>query len=785
MAGTADSDHRTDGRGREVPTWRRQLEHYRLHEPVLYEKIIRHFLLALLEEDLMTMEDLEREVTRIVGSADFLHWSNPNRPEPSFSEEQIEALRALVRERVADLWSDQKILDTIIIAIKKDMALRLAEMADDPFSSWEELARETREFSKMPIGGATLSLSDAMGTRVALIRRLLSDQLEFLEIAKNTLTIRDFSEIISRVIGPERGLGKLGGKAAGFILAHDALAKAKAAGRPVGEFRTPLTYYIRSDVILDFLKANGLSDVANIKYREGEDLRRQYRLLRRLYRTGRFPGYVTTRLRRLLESLGEVPLVVRSSSLLEDRLGAAFCGKYASLFVANQGDLEQRMGELLRAITQVYASVFNPDAIQYRKEKGLLDFREEMACIIQPVVGQRLGRYWLPAFAGVAFGVNEYLWSPRLRREDGMVRLVAGLGTRAVDRVGDDYPRLFSPGQPSLRTTTHPDEVVRYSQRFIDVIDLEQNAFTTLPIEQLLADTGLQFPLAAQIFSIRREGALIPATGLMFNSTPRDLVVTFDGLLERTGFARQMKEILDVLGETWGVPVDVEFAHDGQSLHILQCRPQSRGGEYQRVRVPERLPPEDVVFTAHRYVQTAQARDLEYIVYIPFAAYDGLASYDELLAVGRAVGELNRILPHRRFLLMGPGRWGSRGDIKLGVRVDYGDINHARMLVEVARRKGDYVPDVSFGTHFFQDLLEADIAYLPLYPDEPGNVFNESFLLESPNALPQLLPDRAGLSSVVRVIHVPATTGGKYLDVVMDGEAGEAVAFLVPPGDIP
>lgn len=762
-------------------SWRDLLEHYRRHAPVLYEKIIRHFLLALLEEGLMTMEELEDAVTRIVGSADFLHWSNPNRPEPSFSEEQIEALRALVRERAADLWSDQQILDHITIALKKDLALRLAEMADDPFSSWEALARETRRFSRLSESGATLSLSDAMGTRVALIRRLLSEQLEFLAIAKNTITIRDFAGIISRVIGPERGLGKLGGKAAGFILAHDALVRAREAGRPVGEFRTPRTWYIRSDVIMDFLHANGLADVANIKYREGEDLRRHYRLLRRLYRTGRFPDYVVRRLEEMLQELGEVPLVVRSSSLLEDRLGAAFCGKYASLFVANQGDPEQRMSELLRAVTQVYASVFSPDAIQYRKEKGLLDFREEMAIIIQPVVGRRLGRYWLPAFAGVAFGANEYRWSPRLRREDGMVRLVVGLGTRAVDRVGDDYPRLFSPGQPNLRTTSHPDEVVRYSQRFVDVIDLQENAFTTLPLARLLADTGMSFPAADRVFSVWREGNLIPATGLLLDASPDDLVVTFDGLLERTPFARQMKEILDVLGETWNVPVDVEFAHDGEHLHLLQCRPQSRGGEHDRVQLPRDVPAADVVFTADRYVQTAQARGLEYIVYIPDDAYQALPDYDALLAVGRTVGELNRLLPHRRFLLMGPGRWGSRGDIKLGVRVDYADINRARMLVEVARRHGDYVPDVSFGTHFFQDLLEADIAYLPLFPDEPGIVFDEEFLRGTENALPALLPERAGLAEVVRVVHVPAVAGGRLLDVIMDGEAGEAMAYLADP----
>jgi len=757
-------------------TWRERLEHYRTNDPVLYEKVIRHFLLVLLEDGLMTMDDLEAEVTRVAGDADFLHWSNPNRPDPSLSEAAVAVLRGVVRDRATDHWSDEKIEDLIYMAIKKDLALRLAELADDPFASWAEIGRETLEFNQLPIGGSTLSLSDAIGTRVALIRRLLSDQLEFLEIAKTVLTIRDFSEIISRVIGPEQGLGKLGGKAAGFILAHDALDHARLAGRPVGDFRTPHTYYIRSDVILDFLKANGLSDLANIKYSEGDNLRREYRILSRLYRTGRFPPYVIKYLTGLLKTLGEVPLVVRSSSLLEDRLGSAFAGKYTSYFVANQGTLRDRMQELLRAVAQVYASVFSPDAIQYRKERGLLDFREEMACIIQPVVGRKLGRYWLPAFSGVAFGVNDYTWSPRLKREDGMVRLVAGLGTRAVDRVGDDYPRLFAPGQPSLRTSVVPQEVLRYSQHNLDVIDLEQNKFETISLPDLMTATGNRYPAAQRIFSIWREGQLIPATGALMNVDPEDLVLTFDGLLERTDFARQMKEILDVLGETWGVPVDVEFAHDGDELYILQCRPQSRGEAYARVEIPANVPDEDKIFTASKYVQTGQARGIEYVVYIPGEAYAALETYDELLAVGRTVGELNRVLPRRKFILMGPGRWGSRGDIKLGVRVDYADINHARMLIEVARRKGDYVPDVSFGTHFFQDLVEADISYLPLYPDDEGEVFNEGFLLGAENCLAELLPERAKLGDVVRVVGIE---GGHGLDVIMDGESGMALGHLV------
>ncbi len=91
--------------------------------------------------------------------------------------------------------------------------------------------------------------------------------------------------------------------------------------------------------------------------------------------------------------------------------------------------------------------------------------------------------------------------------------------------------------------------------------------------------------------------------------------------------------------------------------------------------------------------------------------------------VARAVGRLNRILPKRGFALIGPGRWGSRGDIRLGVPVTYADISNAAVLIEIARQRGGYVPDLSFGTHFFQDLVESSIRYLPLYPDDPETIF--------------------------------------------------------------
>ncbi len=124
---------------------------------------------------------------------------------------------------------------------------------------------------------------------------------------------------------------------------------------------------------------------------------------------------------------------------------------------------------------------------------------------------------------------------------------------------------------------------------------------------------------------------------------------------------------------------------------------------------------------------------------------------------------------------MGPGRWGSRGDIKMGVNATYSDINNTGMLIEIARKHNGYLPEPSFGTHFFQDLVEASIHYLPLYPDDPAVIFNEDFLIGQKNILPELLPDFKHLASVIHVIHIQDP---RSLNVLMNAERSEAFAVL-------
>jgi predicted nucleotidyltransferase len=479
-----------------------------------------------------------------------------------------------------------------------------------------------------------------------------------------------------------------------------------------------------------------------------------------------------------LDDFGEVPLIVRSSSLLEDRMGAAFSGKYKSLFLANRGSKKERLEALMNAIVEVYASIYGPDSIRYRAERGLLDFQEEMGIMIQQVAGTQIGPYFLPLYAGVAFSNNEFRWSPRIRREDGLIRLVMGLGTRAVDRLSDDFPFLIAPGQPNLRVNMVPEEIKHYSPKRVDVINLETNAFETIPISWLLKKYGMAIPYAYQLVSYYREGYIENLNAFQIDFEKEDLVVNFEGLIESTPFVKKIGHVLEVLQEKLGVPVDIEFASDGKDFYLLQCRPQGSGDDVAPAPVPKDISANKMIFSARRYVSNGLVQNISHVVYIDPEAYSQLRNLEELVDVGKAVGMLNTILPRRHFILIGPGRWGSRGDIKMGVQVTYADINNTAALIEIARKKSNYLPELSFGTHFFQDLVEANIRYLPLYPDDKDIIFNERFFTRSPNILVQLLPQYPNLEDVIRVIDVQDASDGSVLHINMNADLEEALGYL-------
>jgi len=616
------------------------------------------------------------------------------------------------------------------------------------------------------------------GVEVALIRRFLSDQLEFINIAKNFIRLGDFFSLLQNLIHSSDSHGKLGGKSAGLYLARHILKKSAEADDLLAQVKTPKTWNITSDILLHFMHYNDLDDVVEQKYKEINQVRQEYPHIVQMFKRSRFPSDIIKGLSMALDDFGDRPLIVRSSSLLEDRMGAAFSGKYKSLFLANQGTKEERLDALTDAIAEVYASTFGPDPIEYRAERGLIDFGEEMGIMIQEVVGNRVGDYFLPAFAGVAFSRNEFRWSPRIKREDGLLRIVPGLGTRAVDRLADDYPVLIAPGQPNLRVNATVDEVLRYAPKKIDVINLKTNTFETVDIIELVQKYGHQLPGIDQIISAVGDGDVLQQIGPLDEFEGRDLAVTFKGLITNSPLIKKIAAILRMLEEKLHFPVDIEFASDGKDFYLLQCRPQSSADVTNAAPIPKDIPEDRIVFSADRYVSNGRLADITHIVYVDPQKYTELPDRSALLAVGRAVGKLNKRLPKRQFILIGPGRWGSRGDIRLGVSVTYSEINNTGALIEIAHKRGNYVPDLSFGTHFFQDLVEAGIRYLPLYPDDDGIVFNERFLTRSPNILSDFLPEFAELGDTIRLIDVPKATGGLSLHLLMNAELDEAVAIL-------
>ena len=615
---------------------------------------------------------------------------------------------------------------------------------------------------------------------VVILKTVVSDQLDFVHIAKEYFTAADLREIRRRRIGD----GKIGGKAAGMLLAWKILQKAGAAeGIALDQIIIPDSYYLGANVLYDFNLQNGFFFTVDQKYKMPEEIEEDYPGILQAYLDAQFPTAITEQLRELLITIGNRSIITRSSSLLEDSFGTSFAGKYESIFCPNQKSPEENLEALVTAIKTVYASCLSPDALAYRRKMGLLDYDERMAILIQPVQGKQRQHMLFPTLAGVGYSHNPFRWNPQIRREDGFLRLVWGLGTRAVDRVGNDHPRMLALSHPQLRPEVSADEIRRYSQRFVDLLDLDTNELITRPAVELFSHDD---PALPYLISVDKNDYIQSLYSDIRLLEPREMVLTFDGLLKKTNFVQQMKAILKRLEHEFVCPVDIEFTaeivENGSAaphvvIQLLQCRPTVSFETGQRVHLPTGIPEADKVFSSRRLVPQGVVSQIRYMVYVHPEKYSQLARPTVKLELARVIGRLNKRLEGEQFILMGPGRWGS-SNIDLGVPVGYADINNARVLVEVASPRGQGVPDVSYGTHFFQDLVEAHIYALPLFLEDRGTIFNRALILESPNVLSRLLPGDEAYAEYVQVVDVPAVADGRYLNIVMDEERSEALAFL-------
>ncbi|MCB0232092.1 MAG: phosphoenolpyruvate synthase, partial [Anaerolineae bacterium] len=254
-----------------------------------------------------------------------------------------------------------------------------------------------------------------------------------------------------------------------------------------------------------------------------------------------------------------------------------------------------------------------------------------------------------------------------------------------------------------LRPAQTAREIQHYSQRYMDVVDLEANEIRTVSVRYGI---NKDYPWLRMLGAAFRDGQIQPIRSSVDVIESHELVLTLDGLVESTPFVERMKVILRTLESAYAVPVDVEFTLEFKGsarkpeliIHLLQCRPQSSHEQGQRVEIPAQVHEQDVLFTANNLIPNGVVERLRYIVYVDPHQYSRLAPPSEKLEVARAVGRLNRALEGERFILVGPGRWGS-SNLDLGVKVTYADVFNTKMMVELGYDHGTGAPEVSYGTH--------------------------------------------------------------------------------------
>jgi hypothetical protein len=614
--------------------------------------------------------------------------------------------------------------------------------------------------------------------KVTLIRRLISDHLDYINVAKRWLTVEDLAEIHRHRIG----FGRIGGKSAGMLLAGRILEQ--VGGEDLNaHVHVPESFFIGSELMYIFMSMNGLTHWTDQKYKPEREIRADYPLIREQFQNGTFPPEVLEQFREMLERIGPCPLIVRSSSQLEDSLGTSFAGKYDSHFCPNQGSAASNLQALTQAIALTFASTFKPDPLLYRRSKGLQDYDERMAVLIQKVQGERWRESYFPFAAGVAFSRNFYRWAPQIRREAGFMRLVWGLGTRAVERVGNDYPRMVALSHPALHPDDSPEAIRRYSQQYVDVIDMDENRLVSRPVHDVL---GADYPQLRFVAEWADDGVLRPPTGLIGPDDLPKLTVTFDGLIRRTPLVPLLTTMLHDLESHYGVPVDVEFTlsvnqigsgNPAVDMALLQCRPLSQISTTAPARLPDDLADEDVIFSTGFMVPQGRVTDIHHVLFVEPAAYQGLSTAAARAAVTSAISQLNNELVPKAFICVGPGRWGSTNP-DLGVSVNYADICNAAALVELSGAGIGVAPDASLGTHFFQDLMEAEIYPLAVPLDVAGNGLMRGFFYDTPNVLSTRPGPDLSVGGALRLLDVAAFRPGHHVELVMDSDRNRAAALL-------
>ncbi len=620
---------------------------------------------------------------------------------------------------------------------------RQSASVNQNMDSWERFFQKTRLMYEngLDVTQECSRICNIMLTRDERLRDLI----------KEHFGPEDYFEIHDKMVGT----GMIGGKACGMLLSR----KLTENLRPdiYSHIEPHDSFYIGSDVFYTYIVENGFWDL-RVRQRTEEGYFSLAEEVKDKLLQGSFPESVRDSFRRVLEYYGNDPVIVRSSSILEDGFGNAFAGKYESVFCAGTGSPEERLEVFEQAVRQVYASTMSLSALDYRKRRGLDKRDEQMAILVQRVSGSRYEDFYMPCAAGVGYSVSPY----RFGSEDGsegMLRLVMGLGTAAVDRSSESYPRLVMMEDTARVLVNSAADRHRFSQRWVDAVSFDtgdvkgyEPETVRKEIPEFMAKLLLSHDYDAErMFRERGQRREI-------------CYVSCDGLVRNELLMGDMRNILRLLHDAYDYPVDIEYtinvAPGGDYvIDLLQCRPLQQTQEGETIKVPQ-ISPENI-FLETKGVSMGFSRSfpVDLVVYVDPVGYYRMP-YRDKFRVREMISAVNWKLrgKGKRMLLLTPGRIGTSSP-ELGVPTAFSDISEFDMIAEISESKAGYMPELSYGSHIFQDLVESGILYTAVFETESTVHFASDLAVQSKNSLTEYVDheeDAAGLSDIV---HVWDTTG--------------------------
>jgi hypothetical protein len=612
----------------------------------------------------------------------------------------------------------------------------MAQSEDQHEDYWDRFFRKTQ--LKYQMGEDISRLCELMCSEMVTRDEHLKD------IVLKNFAPEDYFEIRSHMVGT----GMIGGKACGMLLARKIIEN--CCPDTFSCLEPHDSFYIGCDVFYSYIVHNHFWEM-RVKQKQEENYFSLAPEMKKLLQSGSFPTDLEEQFLRLLDYYGQDPFIVRSSSILEDGFGNAFAGKYESVFCSNSGTREENLKEFEDAIRTVYASTLSMGALEYRKRRGLEKQDEQMALLIQRVSGSRHHHYFLPAAAGVGYSMSPYKFGQNMEERSGMLRLVMGLGTAAVDRMQGSYPRLVSVDDPARQIVASSAERHQFSQRKVDLIDTQKHGFASVDLDEI--EPCLPYYLKRKLLSHDYEAERY----FRDMGSNRDIwYISCDGIVKDQSLMQEFSRILYSLQEEYNYPVDIEFTinltKDGKyMINLLQCRPLQVAKDYEVVTLPDQSD-KDHIFLECSNASMGLSRQLklDYVVMIDPIGYYRM-EYKAKYEVARALGAINWHLREqgKNLILFAPGRICTSSP-ELGVPCSFAEISEFNAICEISETGAGYMPELSYGSHIFQDLVEANILYTAVNDNNRTQTFAPGKLDNFPNLLAEMDQKSAHLQEIIR-----------------------------------